>query len=538
MRTTIARLRADGAIWPGLFVLAAWSYWALFSLVTPVTVWDAHTYNLARLELARMGGLFGNPYWNSGRQVFLPWTFDSVHFPFLLIGFGTSLPSFACLTGLLLIVFRMVAARFSRRAAWWCCAALLALPTLVYQASSTKNDLAVVFALGCWAYAGSLYRTAPRRRYVALMALSLAFAAGSKTSGVVFALLLLPWTLWTLRGAASECAAFVGILVVCLVLWGSLETYANTLRIYGHALGPRQFVEDLRNRDGAAGAAANFLRYAIGNTNVGLDSVHPSPALIAAWDRAARSLLGKVGLGNMGYAAGYGDASLHFWKDGWEASSDFGLLGGIALWFSLIALAIRPRSDPLWALSALAIGSLLVICATIGWMPWNGRFLMVSFVLSAVVLALAAERSSRPVRALFGAAVIISGVVAPSFSFNKGPTALFAALLDRKAFETRENPGMFEVIRDLETRAGSGSVTEITVCAGADSWILPLFSIPGLSVHPEADRGKVSRPERGQGARFVLLLNTVGDGPPLEGWVEIRGYAEADSGLYRLDAAR
>jgi len=455
MKGFLAWLRADEATGPKLFTLIAGAYWALFSLVTPVTVWDSQTYNLARLELARLGGLFGNPYWNSGRQVFLPWTFDAVHLPFLRLGFGAALPSFACLAGLLVIVFRMAAARFGRAVGWWCCAALLSLPTLVYQATSTKNDLAVVFALACWLYSLDRYRADSRARFLFLMALGLGFAAGSKTSGLIFAVPLILWTFWALRGSGRACAIFAGALAVTLVCWGSGEIYLNNLRLYGQWLAPREFVEGLRNRDGAAGALANFIRYAIGNTSIGLDGMHPARGLIRTWDLLCRAVLSWTHLTDVGYAGGYRDSTLHFWKDGWEASSDFGFLGGVAFWFSLYAVFARRWQDPVWRLSAAGVGCLLVTCLSTGWMPWNSRFLIAPFVLSAVALAIAVARSSAGARVGLMAAILFSGCVLPIYSFNKNPASLMASITDRRAFETRVVTGIastqyFEVKEGLK----------------------------------------------------------------------------------------
>jgi len=233
--------------------------------------------------------------------VFLPWTFDAVHLPFLRLGFGAALPSFACLAGLLVIVFRMAAARFGRAVGWWCCAALLSLPTLVYQATSTKNDLAVVFALACWLYSLDRYRADSRARFLFLMALGLGFAAGSKTSGLIFAVPLILWTFWALRGSGRACAIFAGALAVTLVC---------------------------------------------------LDGMHPARGLIRTWDLLCRAVLSWTHLTDVGYAGGYRDSTLHFWKDGWEASSDFGFLGGVAFWFSLYAVFARRWQDPVWRLSA------------------------------------------------------------------------------------------------------------------------------------------------------------------------------------------
>ncbi len=181
-------------LWAKWITLVLLVYWAVFAVVAPVVNYDSQVYNLARLYLAHIGGLFGNHDWNSERQILFPWTFDAIHYPFLFLRRGACLPSFACFVGLLVIVCRSVAAARSPREAWWCCLALLAMPTLVFQAVCTKNDLAVVFGVGCWCYAWRLWRAERRGVYLFFMALALSFAAGAKTSGLPLSGLLGAYT--------------------------------------------------------------------------------------------------------------------------------------------------------------------------------------------------------------------------------------------------------------------------------------------------------------------------------------------------------
>jgi len=129
----ISRL-ADRAAAAGVLALTA--YWFAYALAGPVTTWDSNVYNLGRLLVARQGGLFGNPAWNDHRQIWFPWSFDAIHYPFVLLGAGFAVPSFLCFAGLLLIIHRLVSARYGTAAGWWCCLCLFALPTVVYQATS------------------------------------------------------------------------------------------------------------------------------------------------------------------------------------------------------------------------------------------------------------------------------------------------------------------------------------------------------------------------------------------------------------------
>ena len=222
-------------------VVVLLTYWTVYSVVTPVTVWDSHTYNLARLLLARSDGLFGNELWNTPRQVAFPWSFDAVHYPFLawFRGWGVALPSYLCFVGILATVHQSVTEWRGPRTAWWCSLTLFALPTLMFQASSTKNDLAVVFGIACWFHAWRWWRESGARAAPWWMAAALGFAAGAKSSGVLLAVLLGVFTLWQLRASRVRLAEHAVALALAALLLGSVETYVNNRIVYGYWLGSR-----------------------------------------------------------------------------------------------------------------------------------------------------------------------------------------------------------------------------------------------------------------------------------------------------------
>jgi hypothetical protein len=122
----------------GLLVLLL-LYWGCFAAVVPVTVWDSQAYNVARLPLALLGGLFGNPYWNDSRQAAFPWGFDAIHLPFCLSDGGFAIPSFFCFLGTLCIVYAL---RIRHRH-FVCpkpiCRAYLPLPSYEYKERLGRN---------------------------------------------------------------------------------------------------------------------------------------------------------------------------------------------------------------------------------------------------------------------------------------------------------------------------------------------------------------------------------------------------------------
>ena len=129
-------------------------YWGIYALIAPVTNSDSHVYNLARLSVVERGAS-GRPQPGIDRQVIFPWTFDAIHYPFLKAGWGFALPSFLAFLGLLIIIFELIASKLGSKAGLWS-VLMLAMPTVMLQATTTKNDLVIAFGVGCWLY--SIFR--------------------------------------------------------------------------------------------------------------------------------------------------------------------------------------------------------------------------------------------------------------------------------------------------------------------------------------------------------------------------------------------
>jgi hypothetical protein len=503
-------------------VSIAYLFWAAFALVTPVTVFDANTYNLARLPVAARAGLFGNQLWNSSRQACLPWTFDAVHLPILAIGWGFALPSFACFTGILVIVFRLLKQQYDEDTAWLGSAVLLGLPTLMYQATSVKNDIPVVFCALLWYYAWRYFKSESRRRYLALMALALAFAAGAKTSGLPVAAVLGGCSVWNLRFRRKARWYFAACLLVALLGWGSVEIYIDNVRLYGHPMGPSDYIYSLSNHAGLRGALANFVRYMAGLTDVGLSSTFLSEA--AQW------VVRHIGCANAGLMPNQTEAEVRILNDGWEASSSFGPLGALSIWYSfLIGIVSKNRLARRLSLSALA--AIGVVCLTTNWMPWNNRFLMLPVVLGSIALTVAvASKQSDVGRGALLVLAVWSGVIWPIHSLNKNPRGLVDSIRHRQDFAFKERPTMEPVIRDIQDRANHGQLRQLTVCAGSDSWLLPFFSVKDLRVELQPDAERLPLVP----GRYVMFLDRAPEGEMASHLEIIERYPEPDTALYRI----
>lgn len=538
-------------LWAKWAVVALLAYWTAFALVAPVTNYDSQTYNLARLSIAQAHGLFGNPGWSTVRQVVFPWTFDAIHYPFVLLRGGYNLPSFACFLGLLIIVYRRVAATGRAAHAWLCCLALLALPTLVFQSLCTKNDVAVVFGVACWYYAWGLWTAERRNVYLLFMALALAFAAGAKTSGLPLFALLGAFTLWHLRSSPWSAVRFVCWMAVFFVLFGSVEIYINNQRLYHAPLGPPEFIAQNQNRDGLAGGIANFIRYCFGNMSVGIDAANPSSPFASWMENTCRQFLSFVGLSNgVGYRSGFGevDANMQFLKLGLDSESDFGPVGALALVASLIFVLALSHTDPVWKLAAAGIATMFLTSYTVAWMMWNTRFLVLSFALFTLALTLWILRlnlgaAGRFLRSAYFTLAVFSAVIYPLNSFNKRPSDLKEALIHRSAYGLRERLAMLEVVKDLQERTNVNRPSELLLHAGPDSWVFCIMDLPGLHVvsTPVLDMPALVAASKHHGAGtgdlpvYVLLLNLPVDPALAPALTLVKKYGEIDTTLFKWE---
>ena len=497
---------------------AALLYWAACAVLLPVTTWDSQVYNLGRLLIAEKAGFWSNPHWFSERQVIFPWAFDAVHYRFVKLGFGEAIPSLVCFVGLLIIVYKILRDRYSSQLALLVCLGLVSMPTMVYQATSTKNDLVVVFLVGCWFYSLFRYRRERASWLLAACGLSLSFLAGAKTSGIFFAILLFPFTLLIIRRYKAQLTPFLASLIVSVVLFGSVETYLLSYFRYGHPLGPRAFVKMHSNRDGAAGAMANFIRYYIGNISLGAYSDHDRSTLPGQLEALARYSLKTLNLTDAGYRSDFNDSNLRYLKTGTDDSSDFGIFGWLAFTTCLLIPFFAPLCSAAWLTAIAGLCSMAVISYTIGWMPWNARFLVLPYTLFATAALIFVFEEIRtlqtPVRRLFVACILFSVIAAPFISQLRQPPDLVRSLRKREELTFSEQTKLLPVFRELTRIAAQYPEPIVYLSAGANSWVLEFLRIRNIQwriVSSLADLAHSTQAFAGPQPVYLVIL---GDAPP------------------------
>jgi hypothetical protein len=524
-------------------------YWGACALLLPVTTSDCQVYNLARLRVAERAGFWQAEAWNSIREVTYPWAFDAVHYPFLKTAWGFGTPSFLAFLGLLVIIFQLVAPRFGEHVALWSILTLLSMPTLMLQATATKNDLVVVFGVGCWIYSLVRFRRTRNKFFLFAAALSLAFVAGSKNVALGICAIAAVATGWLLRREVRSLLLFALFLGPLLLLFGSIETYLLSWKLYHDPIGPKQFVTEQLNGDGPRGAIANFFRYYLANISLGVDGIDCHSGFSNYLEKGCRALLESLGLQDAGCRRDFKDATLPFLKDGFDSGYDFGVVGCLALLVSSCVLCRPIWRDLHWALSAAGFIAMLPICWAIAWTPWDVRYFCLSFTLFGIVLALLVFgmplpdcRSSRPEAMVFtnkqsaavpkspemtsvlsvrcfsgrswlqlglGVIILWSAISLPLHCGQRRPLDLWNALFARADVSLRQRPEMIPVYKDVLSLRTNRTDRWFLV-ASENSWTLPFLDQTNMKweLTPQWEQVKALLAQGKRANSYALVLNS------------------------------
>lgn len=459
------------------------AYWGLYAAVTPVTNVDSQIYNIARIELAARGGFFNNGMFGAYHVMF-PWTFDALHLPFVVVGWGYALPSFLCLIGTCFIAFTLIKSKYGSDAAWVAILGLLGLTCLVYQGTSTKNDIPIIFCGATWIYARWRWKREVKNRHLVWMVLAIGFMAGSKTTGALYGIILACWNLWELRSNKKFAIIVMAGFAGSFVFLGSVETYIESARRFGHPLGPPTALEELKNVDGVGGGVANLTRHITGSIYVGPVNSADSHGIADVLTQVETKLLTSIGLVHAGIHPKYRDKPHILFQSGFEELSGFGPVGTIAMGMMLAAcLFWRPKAL-WWKLAATGFVGILLVSITVSYTDWMKRYLIGWYALGTIAAVCALWETQSRRRQLyqwgFGLIALASAVAAPALSFNRGPLAIIAAVTNRDQFETCNYPLIGKVRERLRVLRSKNPNSHIYYIVCDSSLILPIIEDPVL----------------------------------------------------------
>jgi hypothetical protein len=494
------------------FMVSLLMYWGACALLLPVTTSDCQVYNLARLRVAERAGFWQGEAWNSIREVTYPWTFDAVHYPFLKTGWGYGIPSFLALLGLLVTIFQLVRPKFGEQPALWSILTLLSMPTLMLQATTTKNDLVVVFGTGCWIYSLVRFQRSRNKFFLFAAALSLALIAGSKNVALGISAIAAVATGWLLRKELWSLLLFALFLGSLLLLFGSIETYILSWKLYHDPVGPKQFVTEQLNGEGLRGALANFLRYYMANISIGIDGIDCHSGFPNLLEKGCRAVLGSLGLEDAGCRRDFKDATLPFLKDGFDSGYDFGVVGCLALLVSSWVVCRMKWKDVRWALGAAGFLAMLPVCLAIAWAPWDVRYFCLSFTLFGIVLALVVFGAPYGRSWLqLGLAVIVlwSAISLPLHCGQRRPLDLWNSLFARVDVSLRQRPEMIPVYNDVLSLRTNRADRWFLV-ASENSWTLPFLNQAKMDweLTPQWEQVRASLANGQSADSYALVLNS------------------------------
>jgi len=466
-------------------------YWLAWSIVLPVTSTDAQVYNLARLWVIGGEGLFFNHSYTTTTQLIMPWSFDAVHYPFLRLRHAYALPSFLCLLGIIGISFTWARERGDVVDGLRAGLGFLAMPMVVMQAITTKNDLVLAFCLLCWVEALRRYRARASRASVLLAALALSFLAGSKLTGVEYAAVAVAVSVWVLRRRPAHLAWFGGAVVVTLALMGSWETYLNNHLQFGDWRGDPLLYRYNSNNDGWRGFLANELRYSASLLDIELLPAtlreHVGHLKFEACQHLLRAFHVQ-GLGLMSLPWRPLDdrhlAHLIATRSPLEFSATFGIIGTLMMTVAPVAVLVRRRLDLPAALVLGGAGAHVLIALTLGWHPANHRYLTAAACLGWAGMSLLVT-SERHRRAALGVTIVAaaSALLLP-FSAERSPAHLAIASRNPDALLP---PFTREMIERAKAWKRSGELPVVLTANGGAVFHLydqlepHLISIPDVS---------------------------------------------------------
>lgn len=380
---------------------------SLFLLYLFFQVWllypqnfDSLVYHLPRVELFIQENTFFLQSATRYHQLVFPVGADILFYPFLRMNnpYGLGIFSFTSYLCLGLGCYALgTYVSGSKPAGCLSGLAVMAMPLIVYQATSTKNDilLAAVF-LGLILHILTFQKRARAVDWGILMLL-LTYGVSLKPLFLaaipglfLFALVLLRLWRWnrlrTLLGRLWEARlAVLACLIPCLVLSQAWLFVWNAANHQGWS-GPPEFVESLNNPAGFPGAIRNAMAYVFQTIHLGRVA-----DLAIGFDENQRLLSENLSLWVRSlFDSWFGDVKTTRGKFQmiWVDHEDFSWFGPLGIFLLFIAVPVGVFLNR--RLRVFLIPSLVyfaIVSYEVAWMPWNGRFFVPFFVGLSPALA-------------------------------------------------------------------------------------------------------------------------------------------------------
>lgn len=430
----VSRIRAHPILASCGFSFLA--YLGLQALLLPPFNNDSLAYNLTRIFFCIQERTLFPASHTCLHQLVFPIGYDVIHFWMLRshTDFGIGIFGFLCYVGILTGTYAHVSAGGKWRGALMATLVVGTLMDVVLTATSTKNDLPCgLLALTSLLAIAANVRDG-KRIHIILLGVALTFGMSVKTYFVGWVGLVFVYGLWeAIRRRMSLWNAVTEIRKVALwpvlLLSTAILFYSATGVRFGHPFGPDEFRRGHGNRDGVGGTVVNACRYGV--------QLIQWPRLLGG--KVLTNLHDRL-LGNHAEIATMMNTEVDLAGPSRAIIPQEDLTWyGITSWLFVIPALLwtlrygeRHERIASW-LCVMFVG---MLCAEIGWAPWNGRFFLTVFACSAFWIRGPLERLTLfPfARMLLIGLCIIQGLGSALLNLDKPFIDIYgaAAILERK----------------------------------------------------------------------------------------------------------
>ncbi|MFB2891511.1 hypothetical protein ACE1CI_01055 [Aerosakkonemataceae cyanobacterium BLCC-F50] len=380
-------------------VCLAWVYLGLQAILLPPSNWDSMTYNLARVLLFQQEKTLLLTNVTNIWQSIYPLGSDILPHIFLRFytDYGIGIFSFLSYLSVVFGTYALSRRYTSTEVSLTATLVILSLPELVYQATSTKNDIvACAMAVFCFLTVHRLLECLNITDLV-IFILGLFWGISVKTTwigfGVPFCILfsILLLQKYPFRDGKHLIFSNWRILIpfgVPVLIFSQFWLFIHNIYVWGSWSGTREFNELTKQTDGLTGALANIVRYIFHSIDV-----------LEIGNAIARRLIGlsfteflqKIYdsfiypvFGNAATNDTFGPFRLSWWSH--EDMAWFGPFGFLIVIPAILYSTIKGQKF-LRASSLTLLTYVFILCYTLTWTPFHNRYLSIFFGASGGCVA-------------------------------------------------------------------------------------------------------------------------------------------------------
>jgi hypothetical protein len=411
--------------------------------------WDSMTYHLARLAYFLQHNSLNFYEANFWAQVVHPKN-ASILLIFSYIGLGQNenltqiIQFFAYFASVLSVygICRLIELRKSESLFAAGVAALL--PSWLMQATTTQNDMLITAFLGITVYFLFSFRERASATSLALSALGIGLALGTKASSILPLASIGLVALYVLyrpklySSLSTSYALFTGYTIIAILLFALPAGYSQNYRLFGHPLGP-DLVRSFHTFEGhSAGyifrnGSKNILRFGFDFLSLdGLPAIGPVVEIQNMIRRFPERALTALSIDLENREGIIDRFKYQKLPESNESSANWGIFGFGLIWIGiLLALLGVTKSSKIRLLAFSVIVFVLVQAYAGPYDPWRARYFTLCAVLAVPAIGPLLRTSNRLFRAYLFLIVVLgsfSGITAVLFRDNG---AFVSARFDR-----------------------------------------------------------------------------------------------------------